>query len=72
MSAFLAMGGYAAYVWAAYAFAAAVLVGVLGVSLISLRSREASLRALAERRAPRGKGQGASQALNRTLESGRS
>ncbi|MEX0815723.1 MAG: heme exporter protein CcmD [Dongiaceae bacterium] len=43
---FLAMGGYAAFVWPAFAVAAAVLVGLLVVSLRTLRRREAALAAL--------------------------
>ena len=43
---FLAMGGYAAFVWPAYALAAIVLVGLLIVSLRQLRKAEAELAAL--------------------------
>ena len=43
---FLAMGGYAAFVWPAFAVTAAVLVGLLVVSLRTLRRREAALAAL--------------------------
>jgi len=43
---FLAMGGYAAFVWPAFAVAAAVLVGLLIVSLRTLRRREAALALL--------------------------
>ncbi len=42
---FLAMGGYAGFVWPAYALAAAVLGGLLGVSLLRLRKAEAGLAA---------------------------
>jgi heme exporter protein D len=38
---FLAMGGYAAYVWSAYGFAAVVLVALLVQSWRSARRREA-------------------------------
>lgn len=41
---FFAMGGYAAYVWPAYAAAVAVLGGLLIVSWRGLRAREAELR----------------------------
>ncbi len=43
---FLVMGGYAAFIWPAYAVAAAVLVGLLAVSRRTLRRREAALAAL--------------------------
>ena len=43
---FLAMGGYAPFVWPAYALAAIVLVGLLAVSLRQLRKAEAELAAL--------------------------
>ena len=43
---FLAMGGYAGFVWPAYALAAIVLVGLLVGSLRQLRKAEAELAAL--------------------------
>jgi len=43
---FLAMGGYAQFVWPAYALAAVVLVGLLAISLRQLRKAEAELAAL--------------------------
>ncbi len=43
---FLDMGGYAGFVWPAYALAAAILVGLLFVSLRQLRKAEADLEAL--------------------------
>jgi heme exporter protein D len=43
---FLAMGGYAAYVWPALGVTAAVLGGLLVVSLKSLHRREAELARL--------------------------
>lgn len=46
MSDFLAMGGYAAYVWPAYALAALVLVGLLAATFKTLRSSETTLKAL--------------------------
>lgn len=46
MADFFAMGGYAAYVWPAYALAALVMVGILVASIRELRSREATLKAL--------------------------
>ena len=45
VSSFFAMGGYAAFVWPAYALAAVVLVGLLLVSLRQLRQGEADLAA---------------------------
>jgi len=45
-SEFLAMGGYAAYVWPAFGIAAALLVGRFVVSRRRLKSREAELAAL--------------------------
>lgn len=43
MNAFFAMGGYAAFVWPAYALTAAVLIGLWGLSMRSLRQREQEL-----------------------------
>jgi heme exporter protein D len=43
---FLAMDGYASFVWPAYALAAIVLVGLLAVSLRQLRKAESELAAL--------------------------
>lgn len=55
MSEFLSMGGYAAFVWAAYAAAA---LGLAGIGLSSWRSMRVLERqadaARAERRAERG------------------
>jgi heme exporter protein D len=42
---FLAMGGYAAFVWPAYAVAALVMLGLLVVSLRRLRRTQAALDA---------------------------
>ena len=42
----LAMGGYAGFVWPAYALATIVLVGLLAFSLRALRRAEAELAAL--------------------------
>ncbi len=59
VSAFLDMGGYAAFVWPSFAITAVVLVGMLVASLRWLRSTEAALDALkAERGAKRGAGGG--------------
>jgi heme exporter protein D len=46
VSEFLAMGGYAASVWPAYAFTAAGLVGALVVSWRAWRTREREFEAL--------------------------
>ena len=63
VSAFLDMGGYAAFVWPSFAITAVVLVGMLVASLRWLRSTEAALNALqAERRARRGAGEAAGEA----------
>ena len=63
VSAFLDMGGYAAFVWPSFAITAVVLVGMLVASLRWLRSNEAALDALqAERSAKRGAGEAAGEA----------
>jgi heme exporter protein D len=49
---FLAMGGYAVYVWPAFLVAALVMAGQLVATLWSLRRREAALAEL-EARTPR-------------------
>ena len=46
LAEFLAMGGYAGFVWPAYLIMAAVLAGLLVASQRSLKSAEAALRAL--------------------------
>lgn len=46
IASFLEMGGYAGFVWPAFGIVLAVLAGFLVTSLRSLRSREATLRAL--------------------------
>ena len=46
MSDFFAMGGYAAYVWPAFGFAALVLVGLVAQSWWAARRREAELEQL--------------------------
>ncbi len=40
MSEFLAMGGYAAFVWPSYALAAFIVIGLLISSLRSMRRNE--------------------------------
>jgi heme exporter protein D len=49
---FLAMGGYAAYVWPAFLVAALVMAGQVATTLRALRRREAALAEL-EARGPR-------------------
>jgi len=49
VDAFLAMGGYAAYVWPAFGLTLLVLIGLLWQSLRMARQREAELSALRER-----------------------
>lgn len=46
MSDFLAMGGYGAYVWPAFGFAAVVLLGLLLQSWWAARRREAEFEQL--------------------------
>jgi heme exporter protein D len=46
MAKFLEMGGYAVYVWPAFAVAALVMIGLLVESLRTLRAREAVLKRL--------------------------
>lgn len=48
MSEFLAMGGYAAYVWPAFGFALVVLLGLLVQSWHAAHRREAELAQLRE------------------------
>lgn len=43
---YLAMGGYAAYVWPAYGLAALVIGGLLWTSLRGMRARERALASL--------------------------
>lgn len=53
MSEYFAMGGYAAYVWPAYAVTLVMLVGTLVATLAGLRRREAMVKALEAARPPR-------------------
>jgi heme exporter protein D len=46
VSEFFAMGGYAAYVWPAFGFAALVLAGLLAQSWHAARRREAEFEQL--------------------------
>lgn len=46
MSEFFEMGGHAAYIWPAYLIAAAVMVGLLVGSVISLKKKQQMLDTL--------------------------
>jgi heme exporter protein D len=46
LRSFLEMGGYALFVWPAYALGAAVLIGVLAASLSGLRRTETAVARL--------------------------
>jgi len=46
LSAFLAMGGYAAYVWSAFGFALVALLALLVQSWLAAHRREAELAQL--------------------------
>ncbi len=52
MADFLAMGGYAVYVWPAYGLAALLLIGMGIASVVSLRRRQALLQRLQNRDKP--------------------
>jgi heme exporter protein D len=54
VSEFLAMGGYAAYVWPAFGFAGLVLVGLLAQSWHAARRREAEFEKLKRLARPEG------------------
>jgi heme exporter protein D len=53
MTDFFAMGGYAAYVWPAYAVTLLVLVAMMVASVRSLRQRRKVLAVLDAARSPR-------------------
>jgi heme exporter protein D len=53
MTDFLSMGGYAAFVWPAYAIAALVLLGLLAATWKGLRDSETTLKALESTRPAR-------------------
>jgi len=55
IASFFEMGGYAPYVWPAYAIAFVVMVGFLVTSLRTLKSRRATLKALEAARPERRK-----------------
>jgi heme exporter protein D len=50
IATYIAMGGYAAYVWSALAVTAVVMIGQVVATLRTLRRREAALAALEARR----------------------
>ena len=56
LSRYLAMGGYAAFVWPAYAIALAVLGGLAAQSWRRYRESERALRRLEDGRPPRRSG----------------
>ena len=56
MAKFLEMGGYAVYVWPAFAVAALVMISLLVASLRTLRAREAELEAADDGRGRRRRG----------------
>ena len=53
IASFLAMGGYAAYVWPAYGVTTLVVLALVIGSLRELRGRERELKKLEEARGPR-------------------
>jgi heme exporter protein D len=65
---FLAMGGYAAYVWSAFGLTLAVLLGLLWQSWRLARRREAELAELRQRL--RGRGARPAQRLTPRREAG--
>ena len=56
MSDFLAMGGYAAYVWWSYGITAAVLIGLAAFAIQCGRARRAELEELQARLGPSRRG----------------
>ena len=46
MSEFFEMGGHGAYIWPAYLIAAAVMIGLLVASVISLKKKQHMLETL--------------------------
>jgi heme exporter protein D len=55
LSHWLAMGGYAAYVWPAYGLAAAIIGGLALASILSARAARQELQRL-QQDEPRGRG----------------
>jgi heme exporter protein D len=58
IDAFLAMGGYAPFVWPAFGITAAVLIALAVASRRALRSRESVLQALQREVAAEGRRRG--------------
>jgi len=56
IATYLAMGGYAAYVWSALAITAIVMIGQVVMTLRTLRRREAAMAELEARRQQRRRG----------------
>ena len=56
ISEYFAMGGYAGFIWSAYGVAALILIGLLVMSRIDLRARQAEVAAL-EAASPRRRSQ---------------
>ncbi|HLN23100.1 MAG TPA: heme exporter protein CcmD [Patescibacteria group bacterium] len=48
LSTYFDMGGYAGFVWPAYALTALVMLALLGTTLRTLRAREATLKTMQE------------------------
>lgn len=61
VDSFLAMGGYAAFIWPAFGITAVVLVGLAVLSRRSLKSRESTLARL-QRQTQRGEPERGDQA----------
>ncbi len=53
MTEYLAMGGYAAFIWPTYAVAAVLLTGLLVLSLRTMRQRESLVDSLRRDRGQR-------------------
>lgn len=60
MAEFFHMGGYAPYIWSSYGLAGVILFGLLMASLIRLRTKETTLRALEQGLPPRRRRRGQS------------
>ena len=56
LNQFLAMGGYAAFVWSGYGLAAVAMVGLLIASLRTLRAREKEFASVRHNRPAPGEG----------------
>lgn len=58
MTEFLAMGGYAAFIWPSYLIAAIVMLGLLIVSVRTWRDSKSTLQKLQDDRPGRRRGRG--------------